>query len=151
MANPEAGPAGYFAGLNDALTPAMTSGEPQEFEHTSPFEVVNNTPMADDSNKKMPENAAQVDGYSAYLADRYVASAELPREQAERSDYEILNERLDEVMRVLLWQNDVLVNTANGVGWLSQMLSGVAQVAQKMPGMGGMVARMMTRGGNSNG
>lgn len=151
MANPEPGPAGYLAGLNAALTPDMTTGEPQEFEHTSPFEVVNNTPMTDDSNQKMPEDAGQVDGYSAYMAERYTASAELPREQAERSDYVILNERLDEVMRVLTWQNQMLVNTANGVGWLSQMLSGVAQVAQKMPGMGGMLAKMMTRGGNPNG
>lgn len=35
--------------------------------------------------------------------------------------------------------------------WLTQMLGSVAQVAQNMPGMSGMVARMMGMGGKKNG
>lgn len=71
-------------------------------------------------------------------------------ETRERSDFDILNERVDELMRILNQHGQTLsghTNVLNYLGqsmhWLTQMLSGVAKIAESMPGMGGMMARFL--------
>lgn len=73
-----------------------------------------------------------------------------PREDVEKSDFDILNERLDEQMAMIRHQEMILLSYGKGIEylcnsmqWLTNMMSGVAEVAQKMPGMGGMMARML--------
>ena len=72
-----------------------------------------------------------------------------PPDDVEKSDFDLLHERLDEVTRLVNHNNQMLQSfgpgmeyLCNSMGWLTNMLSGVAEVAQKMPGMGGMLARL---------
>lgn len=72
----------------------------------------------------------------------------------ELSDFDILNRRLDELMQMMNGHGQVLAahtNALNYLGqsmdWLTKMLSGVADMAARMPGMGGMMAKLLTKGG----
>lgn len=96
-------------------------------------------------------------GWDPELAQQAFHLPELPESvkasMAEPSDMDLLHSRINEL------ENLIKTNDANyregftylcgNMQWLVTMLSGVAQLAEKMPGMGGMVARMMTpKGGN---
>lgn len=66
------------------------------------------------------------------------------------SDYELLNQRVDDLQSQLSamreQNNQALQYLCQNMGWLVNMLSGVAQLAQNMPGMGGMMAKMLKGG-----
>lgn len=66
------------------------------------------------------------------------------------SDYDLLNQRVDDLQSQLSamreQNNQALQYLCQNMGWLVNMLSGVAQLAQNMPGMGGMMAKMLKGG-----
>ncbi len=69
---------------------------------------------------------------------------------SDASDYELLNRRIDDLqsqLGAMQAQSDAALQyLCQNMGWLVNMLSGVAQIAQNMPGMGGMMAKMLKGG-----
>lgn len=122
----------------------------------TPFDIVNSVELRNDV-PDMPELDSPVDGYSAFVADVYsnvptdvLSAAQVVADSdAPPSDYELLNRRITEIARVQAHQGEALGQIIGSLNWLVTMLSGVAQMAQNMPGMGGMMAKLLTRkGGN---
>lgn len=136
-----------------------------QFSDKSPFEVLNNVELQDnvpsipalDLSDVMPQ---RIPG-NALVSEQFSPSVVPPAEAVDPdpapiqptesvSDYELLNRRLDDLQSQLNAADSkneaALQYLCHNMAWLVNMLSGVAQVAQNMPGMGGMVAKMLGGG-----
>lgn len=111
-----------------------------------PFSVLEKMEIRDERKTPVDPNG-QMLGYSAHLIETYNETNAAPK-----TDYQILNERIDEMLRIQQHHGKGLEQVVQTVNWIATMLSGVAQMAQNMPGMGGMMARLMgvkgPKGGN---
>lgn len=139
--------------------------------NVTPFDIVNSANLSDDTNPEFPA-LAPVSGYEAYaantaplsptgagwdpeIAQRVEALPELPDEvkaamEKGPSDMDLLHIRLndlEELIRKNHEENGVAFKfLCDSMTWLTTMLSGVAQMAQNMPGMGGMMKAMLKGG-----
>lgn len=155
--NFDTAPGGYLNGVGEMLPP-MTTGAPQENvvpPADEPFSNLEKMQIVDEA-QYIPDHVGQMAGYSAHLVEKFADTTGV--DHSDKSDYQILHERIDELMRLVQHQGNgiaQIVQSVNATGqtvnWIATMLSGVAQMAQNMPGMGGMMARFLAPKGQKGG
>ncbi len=98
-------------------------------------------------------------GWDPAVAHAAQSLPELPEEVQKAmeegpSDIDLLYRKISDLENSLsaaqFENREALQYLCQNMGWLVNMLSGVAQVAQNMPGMGGMMSKLMG-GGKNNG